>query len=267
MRPNLNYASDRRSSPDSAPAPADVQVQTVAIHQPNFCPRLKVLQKIVRADLWVILDDVQFVQREWQNRTRLRFLVQPQQEFWLTIPVRRCPSSRPLIQFVTICDQTYLETHLRRSLRHAYHRSTYWPWIADYLDQLFCVQSPMLADLCIWSTLACLDRLGIQKKSIRSSVLRSAGTKTAKLLQICRAVRAQTYVAGSGSQGYLDATEFRKAGMQLEWQHWVPPSAQSTHVSLHWRDVGFLDFLARHGPKMLREHILEWTCGGDNHAL
>jgi hypothetical protein len=31
-----------------------------AIHQPNFLPRLSTLAKIYAADVWVVLDDVQF---------------------------------------------------------------------------------------------------------------------------------------------------------------------------------------------------------------
>jgi hypothetical protein len=31
-----------------------------AIHQPNFFPRLSTLAKLFTADIWVILDDVQF---------------------------------------------------------------------------------------------------------------------------------------------------------------------------------------------------------------
>ena len=31
-----------------------------AIHQPNFFPRLSTLAKLYTADIWIVLDDVQF---------------------------------------------------------------------------------------------------------------------------------------------------------------------------------------------------------------
>jgi WbqC-like protein family len=34
-----------------------------AIHQPNFLPRLSTLAKLYAADIWIILDDVQFTRR------------------------------------------------------------------------------------------------------------------------------------------------------------------------------------------------------------
>jgi hypothetical protein len=39
-----------------------------AIHQPNFFPRLSTLAKLFTADIWVVLDDVQFARRDYQHR-------------------------------------------------------------------------------------------------------------------------------------------------------------------------------------------------------
>ncbi|MBU6427323.1 WbqC family protein [Patescibacteria group bacterium] len=44
---------------------------SVVVHQPNFLPRLKVLQKLAAADVWCVLDSVQYNPREWQNRARI----------------------------------------------------------------------------------------------------------------------------------------------------------------------------------------------------
>ncbi|MEK7336636.1 MAG: WbqC family protein, partial [Nitrospirota bacterium] len=44
----------------------------VTIHQPQFLPWLGYLDKIDRADLFIVLDTVQFKKNEWQNRNRIR---------------------------------------------------------------------------------------------------------------------------------------------------------------------------------------------------
>jgi hypothetical protein len=59
-----------------------------AIHQPNFLPRLSTLAKLYAADIWVILDDVQFTRRDYQHRCYLA----PAPDAllpgrWLTLPV------------------------------------------------------------------------------------------------------------------------------------------------------------------------------------
>ena len=56
----------------------------VTIHQPQFLPWLGYLDKIDRADLFIVLDTVQFKKNEWQNRNRIRTAMGWQ---WLTVPV------------------------------------------------------------------------------------------------------------------------------------------------------------------------------------
>src|SRR4051812_18014003 len=56
----------------------------VTIHQPQFLPWLGYLDKIDQADLFIVLDTVQFKKNEWQNRNRIRTADGWQ---WLTVPV------------------------------------------------------------------------------------------------------------------------------------------------------------------------------------
>lgn len=83
-RTNLSSATASRaaSSPPDLPPPGGL----CAIHQPNLFPRLTTLAKLFAADYWIVLDDVQFTRRDYQHRTRLAALDDPQQRQWLTIP-------------------------------------------------------------------------------------------------------------------------------------------------------------------------------------
>lgn len=58
-----------------------------AIHQPNFLPRLSTLAKLYTADIWIILDNVQFTRRDYQHRCYLAPAADAQLPGrWLTIP-------------------------------------------------------------------------------------------------------------------------------------------------------------------------------------
>src|SRR5579884_3694663 len=65
--PSSATASPADSSPPDLPAPGGL----CAIHQPNLFPRLTTLAKILAADCWIVLDDVQFTRRDYQHRARL----------------------------------------------------------------------------------------------------------------------------------------------------------------------------------------------------
>src|SRR5437660_11263510 len=56
----------------------------IAIHQPQYLPWLGYLDKLDRADVFVVLDTVQFKKNEWQNRNRIRTAQGWQ---YLTVPV------------------------------------------------------------------------------------------------------------------------------------------------------------------------------------
>ena len=58
----------------------------VAIHQPNFLPWLGYLDRMIRADLFIVLDHVQFERRNYQNRTRILL---DGHGHWLTVPVQQ----------------------------------------------------------------------------------------------------------------------------------------------------------------------------------
>ena len=44
----------------------------IAIHQPEYLPWLGFFKKMMNSELFVLLDDVQFEKKSWQNRNRIR---------------------------------------------------------------------------------------------------------------------------------------------------------------------------------------------------
>ena len=57
----------------------------VTIHQPQYLPWLGYFDKINRADIIVLLDNVQYKKNEWQNRNHIKTANGWQ---WVTVPVK-----------------------------------------------------------------------------------------------------------------------------------------------------------------------------------
>ena len=56
----------------------------VTIHQPNYLPYLGFFDKVKQSDIFIVHDDCQFVERDWQHRNKIRIFNGWK---WLTVPV------------------------------------------------------------------------------------------------------------------------------------------------------------------------------------
>lgn len=190
----------------------------VAIHQPQFLPWLGYLDKIDRADLFVVLDNVQFKKNEWQNRNRIRTAQGWQ---WLTVPVLHHFGQK--LSDVRINPQEdwrgkhvrAIELHYRHApcrerfqegLRQIYHR----PW-----ERLTALNLAVLEWL--------LGAFGIKTPLRLASDMTLRDDPTDRLIDICRTVGATHYLAGAGAAGYMDLPRFDASGIVLEVQDFRHP--------------------------------------------
>lgn len=192
-------------------------MRSVAIHQPNLIPRLRVLRKIALSDVWVVLDNVQFARREWQNRARM--LPPPGlagSGFWLTAPVRYGGRRQALSEVVLASPECFRRKALR-VLHHCFVRSGHYGWIRDYVTDWLSVEDEALVGLCERSTKEALDRLGANVEIQRASLL-SLPTglgKNERLVELCKAVGGTAYHCGPGGAQYVDRDRFSDAGIEV----------------------------------------------------
>ena len=226
----------------------------VAIHQPNFLPRLKVLQKLAAADIWVVLDSVQYCQREWQNRARIIPIHNPASPFWLTIPVHRPNGQRTLIKDVILVDPPQTAQRIQRSLLHAFRRAPYWNSIENFLqniDKIFTTDS--LVDICVETTRLLLLIAGRQPTIVYSSLLPVTGKGSLLIASICRYLNTTIYLSDSGGRNYMVPGHYK--GINVLWQHWREPADRWPGVT-SWRNISSLNYLARVGPEQFAQHLL-----------
>lgn len=197
----------------------------VAIHQPHFLPWLGYLHRMAQADLFVLLDHVQFERRNYQNRTMIRL---DDEARWLSIPVvQRSQKERIVEKLVdnTLDGSKWWAPNHFATLRHAYRAA---PFFGNYsFKQLFDTRWERLVDLNQAALEILRDAFGIATRLLKSSELQVDGARGDLILNICRAVGADTLLAGfGGSRGYLDAEAFASAGVRIvfhEFRHPVYP--------------------------------------------
>jgi len=219
----------------------------VAIHQPNFLPWLGYFDKLLRSDVFVLFDDVQFPRaRSFANRASIKT---PNGEARVTVPVKSKGTIRNIGE-VEIADPNWQKKPLR-TLEHAYSRAPYFePYFGPLRELLFAEKHDLCRLNCSLIRFVS-DALGGTPRFVFSSELCLGTTLSGqeKILHILRTLDADTYISGTGagSQRYITEDAFRDAGIKLEWQHFRHP----VYPQLHGQFVPGLsavDFLFNCGP-------------------
>jgi hypothetical protein len=188
---------------------------TVAIHQPQYLPWLPYCDKADSCDIFVYLDNVQFMRRGVQNRNQIKT---PRGPAWLTVPVSAPREEK--IQHVRIAGTAWQKDHIL-TIEHNYARAAAYERFNNGLKPLVLAHSwDYLADLNIAVTDWMFAQLGITCQCLRASELKVSGVKDDLLLAICKAVGATVYLSGQGAKAYQDEARFRQHGIELRYQHY-----------------------------------------------
>ncbi|MFJ8073837.1 WbqC family protein [Streptomyces sp. NPDC096176] len=244
--PSSATASPAASSPD-LPAPGGL----CAIHQPNLFPRLTTLAKLFAADTWIILDDVQFTRRDYQHRTRLASLGDPQTSRWMSIPTHLPQGRQTAIQDALIADPALARRRTTAMLRQYYGASLHWAVLAQAMEPVAAAfGTGRTATVAETSARILLDLLGWKGQILRSSELPARPCRSQRLADLTAAAGARQYLCGTGGMKYLDETPFAAQAITV-----VPFRPPTTNIWPSGRQISALWALATLGPAVLAERL------------
>ncbi len=186
----------------------------VAIVQSNYIPWKGYFDLIAGVDAFVLYDDAQYTKRDWRNRNRIKTAQGAQ---WLTIPVQVSGRYRQPIREVAVDDATWAPDHWR-TLVHHYGRTGAFGQHRDALESLYrTAPARWLSEINFHFLSGVCALLGICTRFMWSSQFELTGDATDKLLQMCKALGADTYVSGPTARDYLQTERFHAAGINVEW--------------------------------------------------
>ena len=192
----------------------------VAIHQPNYVPWLGYFHKMAAADVFVLLDDVQFTKNSFINRVRV---LGPNGPRWLSVPVT--VSFGDPIMAVMPAQPDWASRH-RDILRQAYRRAPAFEAVWPEISALYA--SAPVADLATVNR-HFIDglgaRLAIETKILLSSEIETGDASgTERLTRIVSAVApGGIYLSGQGGGKYQDEAAFKAAGIRLHYAQFCHP--------------------------------------------
>jgi len=185
---------------------------TVGIHQPNFMPWLGYFYKIAQSDIFIFLDDVQFIKTgsSYTNRVSLNLSGESQ---YMTIPVKRVSGVQNINQ-TQVLDQKW-KKKLLGSLQANYAKAPYFKEHKEFVFQLINFEADNLASYNIHFIEEISKRLNLTTTFFKSSEFQIESTSTQRLVELITKVNGNIYLSGDGGDNYQEHKLYEEAHIEL----------------------------------------------------
>ena len=198
----------------------------VTIHQPDFLPWLGFFDRWKKSDLYIILDDVQFLRRGWHHRDKIKTRDGVK---WLTVPVAKKGKSDQLIQDVTINNGSNWRYKHLKTIESNYKKAHNFENYFEKIKEIYEKEYSLLIDLNIDLIRFVADELGITSPTVFASDYDVKSISSERLIDLVKAVGGTEYLTGLGSKDYLDETVFDAAGIKVVWHQFKHPVYHQMH--------------------------------------
>ena len=197
-----------------------------AIMQPTYLPWIGYFDLIDSADQFVFLNDAQVLKRSWGVRNRI---LTQNGETYLTVPLsgHKHGQGSSFVETLIDTEQGWGAKHLA-TIRHAYSKAPYFDEVFERLEKLIFAGHSTIGALNEDFIRTTAGHLGIATPFLKSSSVAGVeGSKDERLVSICQAIEAGTYLSAPGSAAYIEQEQeggaFAQSGIELRYHSYEHP--------------------------------------------
>jgi len=224
----------------------------VAIMQPYFWPYIGYFQLIAAVDLFIVYDNIKYTKKGWVNRNRM---LQNGKDMMFSLPLKSGSD------YLDVRDRE-LATDFNRDkflnqICCAYRRAPSFEKIYPLIEQVIRYEEQNLFKFIYHSIIQTCDYLGITTKiKVSSDIPIDHKLKNQdKVLALCEAVKATTYVNAIGGVTLYDKDRFQQQGIDLKFIKSKPYEyAQLGNAFVPWLSI--IDVLAFNTVEQVRTSVL-----------
>ena len=232
----------------------------ITIHQPEHLPWLGFFNKLSKADVFVILDSVPFRKNYFQNRNKILGTNGVQ---YIGIPTNNVGHIEGTIATTKIAIQgnAKWKSKYLNTIRMSYGKYPFFDEVFPVLENAINLDTDLVAEINIAIFTSFADRMGFSPKYIRSGALKVKGSKSDLILDICKVLEADTYIAGPSGRDYLNLDSFKQCNIEVvfnDYHHPVYPQKRSAEFIPY---LSVLDLFMNCGFSEAKRIILEGNEG------
>lgn len=233
-----DWSKEARSLDGWCRGPSTHAPRVIAILQPVYLPWLGYFEQMAYADLFVVLDDVQYTRHDWRNRNRVRTADGP---VWLTVPVRRHARSATIREIRVNFETDWQRRHLR-TIELAYGRCSFIEPLYSELEAAYAHRDELLLDLDVRLMRVLAACLGVSTPiAMASEVPLRADPDhrdlNGRIIDICHYFSASVLYDGAKAAAFIDRGRFRRVDLEVVFQDY-------RHPEYRQRFPGFISHLS-----------------------
>ncbi len=220
----------------------------ISISQPAYLPWAGYFDRILKSDLHIVLDHVQYESnsKSVTNRNKVRT---PQGWTWLTVPVQTkgLHGQMTIDQLKIAEDKKWPKKHWE-TIRHNYRRAPFYEEYANYLEEVYKKEWTRLAPLMRETNDFFRNSLDIVTEIKYSTEMNTEGKKSDLILNLCKAVHATKYISGPFGRDYLELDRFKDAGIEVLFHDYQLQEYKQLHPGFE-PYMSIVDILMAKGPE------------------
>lgn len=192
--------------------------KVVVIHQPDFIPYLGFFDRLLKADIFVVFDMVQFERRGWTNRDKIKT---DKGERWITVPVKKTARETPINKIMLADDNSWREEHLRL-FHENYKNALFYTEILPYIEKLYAFEGKRMMDFNMCSIEMLIELLDIKIDIRYASNMQLSKKSNELIVEVLNTLGEKFYLSGTGARDYFEEKTYTDADIEVIWQDYKP---------------------------------------------
>lgn len=231
----------------------------VAIHQPNFFPWLGFFDKLIKSDVFLLMDTAQIPNKKSSFTNKTKILIEKEEKWTPTIEIHRNSGELIAIKDTKMVENSVWRKKIFRTLEFNYSKSPYFHEVFPFIKDLILYPTNNLSEYNCHSINSILTRLGIDNgKLMKTSDLGFEMSKenlSELVVKMVKSVSGNIYLSGTGARSYMEKDIFDKSGIELVFQEFTHPSYPQFNTRTFIPGLSIIDALMNVGFEKLKKII------------
>lgn len=198
-----------------------MQDKIVVVHQPDFLPYLGFFDRLIKADIYVVFDNVQYVRssRGWTSRDKIKT---KGGEKWISVSTQKAPRDTVINQVLLSKSNEWRADNLNL-IRENYKSTPFYSEIMPYILKLYEFDCERMMDFNLESIKMLMNLFDIHVDLVMASDLKPEGKSNTLIIDIMKKLGCIKYLSGVGARDYYIPELYEEAGIEVIWQEFNHP--------------------------------------------